>query len=193
MDIYKKTPSKNPYSNKQYDMTEPDLRAEIKRILYTEKRGSFYIYRRVRRDGNGIPIMASNVLQNRSAEASYGVNKGMKYLFDDYMVVGYRSEGSTFHETGVVKEYGDSRKDLQTVYLEHDVLYKITNNLRDMPDEYDKIIEPDYDIDGNLVSPLKMREKFDIGSCEPYRLDGQGRVEYYKLNLVSNMDGSILL
>lgn len=174
-------------------MGEPDLRAELKTILYDEGRGAFYIYRRVRRDVNGNPVLASSTLTNRSAEATYGTNKGMKYLFDDHIITGYISEGSTFHETGSVKEYGDSRTDKNTLFVEHDVIFKITNNYNDMPDEFDKILVPEIDLDGKLRSPLKCAIKYDVGSSEPYRLDAKGRVEFFKINLVSNMDDSIRL
>ena len=193
MDFYKKSPINNPYSQTKIVMGEPDLRKEIKRILYDESRGSYLIYRRVRRDAQGNPIIADSSLSNRSVEATYGTNKGMKYLFDDHMIVGYISEGSTFHDTGIVKEYGDSRTDKNTLFLEYDVLLKISNNHNDMPDEFDKILVPHVDLDGNISSPLKCSLKYDIGSCEPYRLDKSGRVEFFKINLVSNMDDSVRL
>jgi len=193
MDFYTKPFAKNPFGNVSATMAEPDLRQELKRILFEEGRGSYFVYRRVRRDTEGKPILASSTLTNRSAEAPFGTNKGMKYLFDDYIVVGYLSEGSTFHETGIVKNYGDSRTDKNTLFLEHDVLYKITNNIKDMPDTYDKIFVPETDINGTVVSPLKSFMMYDIGSPEPFRLDEMGRVEFFKLNLVSNMDNSIQL
>ena len=193
MDFYSKKPSKNPYGNNRLISGEPDIRKEIKKLLFTEERGSYYIYRRVRRDSQGYPIAASSTLENRSGEATFGTNKGMKYLFDDYMVTAYLSEGSNFHEPGKVKEYGDSRSDALILYLEHDVLFKHTSNLKDMPDEFDKIIEPEIDINGTVSSPLAIRVKYDIGSSEPYRLDKFGRVEFFKINLISNFDNSIRL
>lgn len=196
MDFYKRQETigqTNPYSKQDIVTSEADLRAEFKRIIHEERRGGYYIYRRVRRDSEGYPILDPSVLNNRSAEASYGDNQGMKYLFDDYLVNGYLSRGSTFHETGRVKEYGDSRTDLLALFLEYDVLFKNTNNLKDMPDEYDKILEPRYDINGKLLSPLQINIQYDIGSCEPYKLDRDSRVEFFKLNLVSNMDKSIKL
>jgi hypothetical protein len=191
--IYSGNVIKNPYYMNINHTHEPDFRFEINKILHTEKRGTFYIYRRVKRDINGFPIIADSSLTNRSAEATFGTNKGMKYLFDDLMVIAYRSEGSTLHPTGNVKEYGDSRTDNLALYLEYDFLFKETNNKNDLPDEFDKIIVPELDIDGNLRSPLKINTKYDIGSVEPYRLDQFGRVEYYKINLLSNFDNSIQL
>jgi len=62
-----------------------------------------------------------------------------------------------------------------------------------MPDAYDKIILPEFNIEGELTSPLKVRLRFDIGSVEPYRLSAFGRVEFFKINLLSNFDESIQL
>jgi hypothetical protein len=183
----------NPYSTAPRIAREPDLRREMTRLLHDEKRGSFYIYRRVRRDADGYPIIADSSLTNRSAEATYGTNKGMKYLFDDYMIIGYRSEGTTFHEHGKIKEYGDSRTDAVCIFAEFDFLYKHTNNLSDLPDEFDKIIVPLTDINGNVASPLRIQTQFDIGSVEPYRLDQLGRVEFFKINIDSHFDNSIQL
>lgn len=193
MDFYKKSILKNPYGTTQSLLGEPSMRSEFKRILFSEDRGSFLIYRRVRRDLSGNPILSNSTLTNRSAEAVFGTNKGMKYLFDDHLVVGYVSQGSTFHDTGVVKEYGDSRTDKNTLFLEHDVLKKIINNNYNFPDEFDKILMPKIDLDGNIISPLECFLKYDIGSCEPYRLDGHGQVEFFKINLISNMDDSLVL
>lgn len=193
MDFYKKSVFKNPYSDIRSFLGEPSMRSEFKRILFSEARGSFLIYRRVRREINGNPILANSTLTNRSAEATFGTNKGMKYLFDDHLVVGYVSQGSTFHDTGVVKEYGDSRTDKNTLFLEHDVLKKITNNNTDFPDEFDKILMPKVDLDGNIISPLQCFLKYDVGSCEPYRLDKNGQIEFFKINLISNMDDSLVI
>lgn len=183
----------NPYSIAPRIAREPDLRKEMTHLLHNEKRGSFYIYRRVRRDSEGYPIIADSSLTNRSAEPTFGTNKGMKYLFDDYMIIGYRSEGTTFHEHGKVKEYGDSRTDAVCIFAEYDFLFKHTNNPGDLPDEFDKIIVPLTDINGNVASPLRIQTQFDIGSVEPYRLDGFGRVEFFKINIDSHFDNSIQL
>jgi hypothetical protein len=193
MDWYAKTSAKNPYDYRQLTPGEPDLRHELRRILYEEGRGSYFIYRRARRDTAGKPILAESTISNRSAEATFGTNKGMKYLFDDYLVTGYLSEGTTFHDTGTVKSYGDSRTDKITLFLEYDVLFKKTNNTKDLPDTFDKILVPEIDINGNLTSPLKCSTKYDLGSPEPYRLNSHGRVEFFRLNLISNMDDSFQL
>lgn len=183
----------NPYSSTPRIGREPDLRKEMTRLLHQERRGSFYIYRRVRRDSAGYPIIADSSLTNRSAEATFETNKGMKYLFDDYMIIGYRSEGTTFHEHGKIKNYGDSRTDAVCIFAEYDFLFKHTNNASDLPDEFDKIIVPLTDINGNVASPLRIHSQFDIGSVEPYRLDEFGRVEFFKINIDSNFDNSIQL
>jgi hypothetical protein len=183
----------SPYVLGKMGNHEPNMRKEFGKVLHDEKRGTFYIYRRVRRDSLGFPIIAPSSLTNRSAEATFGTNKGMKYLFDDYMVIGYKSEGSSFHEPGKVKEYGDSRTDALVLFIEYDALFRHTGSKKDLPDEFDKIIVPELDIDGNLTSPLRITTKYDIGAVEPYRLDTFGKVEFYKINLLSNFDNSIQL
>jgi hypothetical protein len=194
MDFYNSRDIKNPYNNNgSMSYGEPDLRKELAEILYNEKRGQYLIYRRVRKDLSGHPILAPSTLTNRSAEATFGTNKGMKYLFDDHLIIGYISQGSVFHETGSIKEYGDSRTDKNVLYLEHDAIYKMTNSTSDMPETNDKILVPELDINGNLVSPLKCWMRYDLGSPESYRLDSRGRVEFFKINLISNMDDGIQL
>lgn len=191
---YNKSIVKNPYhAGSTTQMGEPDLRKEMATILHSEKRGGYIIYRRVRRDSQGNAILAPSTSTNRSAEATFGTNKGMKYLFDDHIIIGYISEGSTFHETGTVKAYGDSRTDKNTLFIEWDAIYKITNNLSDMPSTDDKILVPELDIDGNLKTPLKCFMRYDVGSPEPYRLDNHGRVEFFRINLISSMDDGIQL
>lgn len=191
---YNKTKIKNPYYvNQVMTAGEPDLRKELAVVLHDESRGSYLIYRRTRRDVDGNAMLATSTLTNRSAEATFGTNKGLKYLFDDHIVIGYISEGSTFHDTGTVKDYGDSRTDKNTLFLEWDVIYKMTNNLGDMPHTDDKILVPELDVNGNIASPLKCFIRYDVGSPERYRLDHHGRVEFFKINLISNMDDSVQL
>lgn len=169
---------------------EPDLRFELKKIIYTESRGQYIVYRRARRDANQVPMLSNSAGSNRSSETLFKGNEGMRYLFDDYLIQGVLALGGINHETGVVKGYGDSRTDGRVLYLEHDILSRATNNSFDMPDEHDKIIVPMYDIEGKLKSPLSVDEEFNVGVVEPFRLNSIGRVEYFKLRLLSQFDRS---
>jgi hypothetical protein len=169
---------------------EPSPREEVKQIIHGDKRGSWLVYRRVRRDDEGYPMISDEAASNRSSEALFKNNSGLKYLFDDYLIKGYISLDQTYHESGKVIAYGDSRTDVVAVYLEHDVIASKTNNIFDIPDAHDKIIIPQYDIEGRLKSPLAIKEQYDIGSVEPFRLEGTGRLEFVKVNMLSNFNKS---
>lgn len=169
---------------------EPDIRAEVSKIIQSETRGSLIVYRRVRRDAAGNPILSEAAKGNRSSEALFKNNEGMRFLFDDHLIRGYIGMDMVYHEPGEVKPYGDSRTDNKVVFLEADVLAKLYDDTFEMPDALDKIIIPQYDIEGKLASPLKIREIHDIGSVEPYRLDGTGRVEFFKVNILTKFDKS---
>lgn len=169
---------------------ESDIRAEVAKIIYDEKRGSVLVYRRARRDAKGNPVLASSTRNTRSSEALFKNNEGMRYLFDDHIVKGYVSIGQTYHDPGEIKRYGDSRTDNVVVFLEAEVLSSIYDDTFEKPDAHDQIIVPEYDIEGKLRSPLAIEEIHDITSVEPYRLDGTGRVEFFKVNLKSKFDKS---
>lgn len=185
------------FSRANQAVGEPDIRQEIKRIFETEGRASYYIYRRARRDDNGLPILSPTRMNNRSREANYDVptnaSETMGYLFDDYMVLGYFAETYADHEAGRILPAGDSRHDDKALYLQWDVLSSITDNLFDMPDQIDQIIVPKFDVNGNIASPLRVEELYNITSVEAYRLDGNGRIEYHKLNLLSKHERSFQL
>ena len=57
----------------------------------------------------------------------------------------------------------------------------------------EEIIIPKFDLEGNISSPLRVEELYNITSVEPYRLDGNGRIEYHKLNLLSKHERSFQL
>ncbi len=168
--------------------TEHDVRQKVSEII--KEKGSWVIVRRARRDTSGAPILANATLNNRSSEALVGTNKGMRFLFDDRLVQMYISRGQTFHEFGSVESYGDNRTDVVKHFLEYDCISRFEENNYAMLDEHDKIIVPLYDLEGNLKSPLEIREIHDIASCEPYRLDGAGRVEFFEINLMTQHNSS---
>jgi hypothetical protein len=172
---------------------ELDLRKELKKIIYDEKRGDYVVYRRARRDAHGVPMLANSSAGNRSTEILYSNNQGVRFLFDDYLIQGVIATESATHPPGTVKPYGDSRTDGRDVFVEHDILSRYTNNRFDIPDEHDKIIIPVFDIEGKLKSPLEVYEYFDIGSVETYRLNDTGRVEYFKIRLLTKAESDYKL
>lgn len=169
---------------------EPGIREEVSRIIQDETRGSLIVYRRTRRDDQGNPILSNAAKGNRSSEALFKNNEGERFLFDDHLIRGYIALDLVYHEPGKVKQYGDSRTDNKCVFLEADILAKLYDDSFEMPDALDKIFIPKYDIEGKLASPLAIRETYDIGSVEPYRLDGTGRVEFFKVNVMTKFDKS---
>lgn len=178
------------FSTSTAKVGEPSIREEVEKIIHTEKRGSVLVYRRVRRDTEGHPVLSSAARSTRSSESLFKNNEGMKFLFDDHIVKGYINQDQTYHDPGKVKTYGDSRTDQVIIYLEADVMSSISDDLFDMPDEHDKIIIPEFNIEGILRSPLAISEAYDITTVEPFRLDGTGRVEFFKLQLKSQHDRS---
>lgn len=170
-----------------------DIRSELSSILREDEKSSIIIYRRVRRNEEGTPILHDAVKQNRSHEAVLGVNDNNRYLFDDYLMRCYISTGSTYHESGEITPYGDSKTDNLKIFLEYDCLYHYTKNKFDLPDELDQIITLQSDIEGELRSPLRARNVYDIGTVDPYRLDNDGRIEFYSVNLMSRPDKSVRL
>lgn len=167
---------------------EHDLRLHVATTI--EEKGSWVIYRRARRDENGLPILATSTKENRSSEALVGANSSLKYLFDDHMVKLYISKGQTFHEFGSVEKQGDTRTDVVKFFGAHDCVSHLSQNNYEMPDEHDKLIVPVYDLEGELFSPLRVKELYDIASCEPYRLDNSGRVEFFELNTMTKNTNS---
>lgn len=192
MSFYSKGKGSDPFftSRKVAVIGESDIRAEISKIIHDESRGSVIVYRRARRDESGNVILANATKQTRSSEALFKNNEGMRYMFDDHLIKGYISIGSNYHDPGVIKQYGDSRTDNASIFLEAEVLSSIYSDTFTKPDEHDQIIVPEYDIEGVLRSPLTIEEVYDITSTEDYRLDGVGRIEFFKLNIKSKFDKS---
>ena len=188
----KKNKAKDPSELRPMKQLEIDFRKEMLDLYMKDSRAQTFVYRRIRRDEDGFPLLADEVKNNRSAEKLFKTNSSMKYLFDDYIVVGHFALAG-YHESGQVKEYGDSRTEQKILFVDYNIISQITNNPKDIPDELDKVIIPRFDVDGNIISPLWIKEQYDIGSTEAYRLDESGRVEYVKINLLSTFDDSVTL
>lgn len=175
-------------------ISEPDIREEMRKIIEDEHRSSYFVYRRARRDLNGLPILSPTRMNNRSREVNYDIptsaSESMGYLFDDHIILGYLAESYADHEPGRILSAGDSRNEDKSLFLQYDVLSSITGDSYDMPDEIDQIIIPRFDVEGRIQSPIRIRELYNITSVEPYRLDGNGRIEYHKLNLLSKHERS---
>lgn len=188
----------NPYSTATTTIVgEPDIREEIHRIIHNEKRGSYLVYRRARRDEKGTPILSPTRQNNRSRETNFdiptNISDSMGYLFDDIVTIGLLNLSLPDHLAGKVQMPGDIRNDNQLVYFPYDVLKKITGSETDMPDPIDQILFPKRDLEGDVLSPLQIEAVYNITSVEPFRLDQQGRVEFFRVTLKSKAERNFQL
>jgi len=197
MDFYRSTnlTHLNPYNTPISEYGEIDLRKELHDILWTEKRGMYLIYRKVRFH-HGYPFKCTcwdAFTQEQDVDTTCDTCKGLGYLFDDYIVRGYRSSTQAFSGSPVMEDEGKKLNLFELFYFEHNFISLQSGNNLDIPTTYDKIIEVEMDIDGAISSPLKQRIRYDILSTDAYRLDERGRIEYYRMRTKANPLGSYLV
>lgn len=186
-----KVPGKNasPYGTPQ---PEIDLRDELDELL--REKGTWMLYRRTRMDSKGLPVKHPDVFNNRSGEmprdvlSSGSTNNGN--LYDDHAVIGFMNHSQAYSITNRFRPAGESMVDYRTVYFRWDMLSQITGNDTEIPTVLDKIFRLKQDMDGNLISPSQVIERYDILSVDPYRLDSLGRIEYYRIRVISVVDES---
>ena len=176
---------------------EVDLRRELQELFNDEARSAVYLYRRIRMDENNKPVRHPYTRTNRSGEGPKDVgaegSTGTGFLYDDYLVKGFMNHSQAYAITKRVEGPGDSTVELRTMYFPYNFLSKITGNEYDIPTKYDRIARLEQDLEGGVKSPLELREKYDIQSVDPYRLDSNGRIEYYRLRVISVVDDSFLV
>lgn len=174
-----------------------DIRRELSIIIDDEQRSVPAIYRRVRRDANGIPVISPDRLDNRSGVPSSDVpsrdGADIGYLFDDYFVMVFMPSDTA--ETSAIKALaaGGSKTKTKDAYLKYDCLSTYTGNKKDIPDEKDVLLIPEQDINGMLTTPIRVKESCKINSVDVMRLEGYGRVEFYKLTLGVKPEKNFLL
>jgi hypothetical protein len=200
VDFYKKRPKseRGPYDRVDTRLaSEIDLRAELTELLRANQRGTWFLYRHARMDANGKPIKHPYVNETRSGEPPIDVGQmdstDRGYLYDDYMVFGYMNHSQAYSIYKKKEKAGDSTVDYRTVYLEYDVVREATGRDDLLPTKFDRIIRVEKDLSGKVQSPLQIKEKYDILSVDPYRLDSSGRIEYYRLRVISVPDESIIV
>ena len=176
---------------------EVDIRKELSIIVDSEERSIPLIYRRVRRDPNGVPVISPDRLDNRSGVPSSDIpskdGADIGYLFDDYFVMAFMPSDTA--ETSAIKALamGGAKSKTKDVYLKHDCLFAYTGNSKDIPDEKDVLLVPEQDVNGMVTTPIKVRESCKINSVDVMRLEGYGRVEFYKLTLSVKPEKNFLL
>lgn len=174
-----------------------DLRKELTAIFDDELRSTYFLYRRVRRDEDGRPIRHPYTKTNRSGEgpkdvgAEHSTSTG--YLYDDYIVKGYMNHSQAYSITKRIKATGESHVDYRTTYFEYDALSSVLEDRFAIPTVHDRILRLKQDIEGELKSPTEIEEKYDILSVDPYRLDKNGRIEYYRIRVISVADDSYIV
>lgn len=195
VNFYSKTKDNSEFFS-PVNTTATDLREELHKILWTEGRGVTLIYRKVKMDSRGTPskcVCWDPLTQEPDRDTNCRTCHGLGYIFQDLMVRGYRSQSQGFSNTRRQEDYGLEQTKYRTFYFEHNVLSLLTGNNLDIPTRFDKIIEPEVDIEGNILSPLNQRVKYDIISVDPYRLEKGGRLEYYRVRARANLEGSFLV
>ena len=184
------------YGNRETDVSGVDLRAELHKILYTEKRGTDIIFRRAKLE-NGHPKKCACTLNNRSREPSKDIAcdkcDGMGYYYTDILTKSYINHSQAYSIYKKVKAEGDYQTEYKTVYLEWNFILNSIDDGNNIPTRFDRIIKIEKDLAGKIISPTKAREIFEILSVDPYRLDNSGRIEYYRCRIISIVDKSFLV
>jgi len=197
----------NPYStNNNYLDLYPDLdlvhgvdlRVHLYNILYTNNEGTDVLYRRAILE-NGQPKKCPCVLNNRSFEPDRDIRcehcDGLGYFFNDHPTRTYINNSQAYAIYKRVKKPGDSQVEYKTSYFEWNFLSRFydTTSSEVIPNRFDRVIKLEQDLEGNTESPSKAREIYEILSIDPYRLDNNGRIEYYRFRVISVIDKSFLI
>jgi hypothetical protein len=174
-----------------------DIRKEFHDLLFKENRGNWMIYRRTKME-NGIPVKCECTKNNRSGEPDKDIScalcNGTGYLFKDYIRKTYVNNSQAYAIYKKVKRSGDSQVEYKTMYFEWNFLDEQDSySSVYLPHRFDTIIRPEEDLQGYIESPIKIREKFEILGIDPYRLDKGGRIEYYRVRVISVIDKSFIL
>ena len=197
MDLYKKpTQILDPYGAKNNITVGVDMRKMLHDILYTDEQGAHVIYRRAK-ILNGYPEKCECTKNNRSGEPSKDIAcdkcNGMGYYFNDILTRTYINNSQAYSIFKKKKPEGDNQTEYKTSYFEWDFIKNALDDGDNIPNRFDRIIMLKQDLDGKILSPSSEREVFEILSVDPYRLDNTGRIEYYRVRIISVVDKSFLV
>ena len=198
VDLYNnQNPILDIYNVSGKSVTGADIRKALHKILYTDKQGTDIIYRRAQLDNRGLPIKCECTKNNRSQEADKDIEcnqcSGLGYYYNDILTKTYMNHSQAYAIYKKFKNLGDSQVEYKTTYFEWDFIKNALDDGDNIPNRFDRIIEVKKDLAGNLISPLTAREIYEILSVEPYRLDSSGRIEYYRVRIISVVDKSFLV
>ena len=172
----------NPYPNSVG--LELDLRQELNQTLtggsLEVPKGQILVLRIMRR-ANGVtwtPTLESELQKcdcttdtNEEFDKTYPCEKckGEGYLNDDVFAAGYSEEQFSTIDVENRRPYSKATISMTFFYIEY---------YQDLS-RFDKIIEPQTDIDGTVLTPLRIYRRFDIQMAQKMRSDN-GRVEYWR-------------
>jgi len=173
------------------------LRDELTTLFREEFEGTYYLYRRARLDANNYPIKHPETMTRRSGEPSRDIpvqgQSHSGYVYDDYLVFGYFNHSQAYSIYKRTRAAGDINIEYLTLYMEYDFLSKYTKNPLEVPNRFDNVFEIEKDLEGKIIYPIKAREQYGILSADAYRLDSNGRIEYYRIRLISLSQESFLV
>jgi len=165
---------------------ELDLRKELNRTLHGASdeipKGALSILRRMRwKDGVVYPVTAADLqicpcksrsIQNEpDKDYPCDICFGEGYLFDEEMVVTYKTNRFEFQDVEQYKDWGKSTIAMSFFYVES----------YEKPNRFDKIREPVHTTEGKIASPIKILHTHAIHMSEEFRSDN-GRVEFWRVS-----------
>lgn len=187
----------NVYGDRSGSVEGVDFRKEMTELLWTEDRGTEIIFRRTQLDDKGHPKQCECKKNNRSREADKDIQchmcNGFGYYYTDLVTRTLINHSQAYAIYKKHKREGESQVEYKTCYFEWDFLKNVINDGDNIPNRYDKVIQLRKDLDGEILSPSTVREMYEILSVEPYRLDNNGRIEYYRVRIISVIDKSFLV
>lgn len=174
--------------------SEVDLRKDLDELL--NKRGELVILRRATME-DGSPRRCECRKNSRSNEPDLDIKcqicNGLGYVSKDFLLKTYFNHSLAYSVYRRDKPAGSAAPEPRTIYFRYDALKEAGESGDFIPNRYDRVLRLEYGLEGNLISPLKLREQYNILSVDPYRLDNNGRMEYYRLRIMSIEDGSFLV
>jgi len=196
-DLYKKnTQCLNIYGGDAGSIQGVDVRKEIHDLLYTDDTGTEVIFRRARIE-NGVPKKCECTKTSRSNEANKDIPcnncNGLGYYYSDIVVRTYINHSQAYSIHTRFKPEGTHQTEWKTAYFEWDFIKNALDDGDNIPNRFDSIIQIKKDLNGKILSPSSVREIYEILSVEPYRLDSNGRIEYYRIRIISVIDKSFLV
>lgn len=174
-----------------------DIRGEVAEMFHKDMTSAWFLFRRARRNENGVPVKHPYTKENRNAEGPVDIgqedsnDKG--YLYDDHIVKGYFNHSQAYAIYERTRKAGDITTEYRTIYFEWNFLDPKGDKQFEIPDKFDRVILVESDMEGNILSPIKTRQKFGILSVDPYRLDSSGRIEYHRVRVIAAPDESFLV